>query len=66
MPVWGWMLLGILAIAGAFWIDARLGLVSLEALPLVGGGLALYKVIRTSRTLPPRDPDDPPPEPRPD
>lgn len=49
MPVWGWMLLGSLAIAGGFWIDVRLGLVTLEALPLIGGGLALYKVIRMSK-----------------
>lgn len=55
MPVWGWMLLGILAIAGGFWIDVRLGLVTLEALPLIGGGLALYKVIRMSKA-PPHDP----------
>jgi len=61
MPVWGWMLLGILAIAGAFWTDVRLGLVFLEALPLIGGGLALYKVIRTSRALPPHDSDYRPP-----
>ena len=56
MPVWGWMLLGILAIAGAFWLDVRLGLVTLEALPLIGGGLALYKVIRMAE-VPSKDPN---------
>ena len=55
MPVWGWMLLGILGIAGAFWVDVRLGLVALEAIPLIGGGLALYKVIRMANE-PPEDP----------
>ncbi len=56
VPVWGWMLLGIPAIAVAFWLDARLGLVTLEAIPIVGGGLALYKVIRTAEA-PLTDPD---------
>ncbi|HYF87071.1 hypothetical protein [Azospirillum sp.] len=42
------MLLGILGITGTFWIDVRLGSVTLEAVPLIGGGLALYKVIRTA------------------
>lgn len=50
MPVWGWMLIGVLVIAGAFWTDVRLGLVTLEALPLLGGGLALYKVIRDANS----------------
>lgn len=56
VPVWGWMLLGITAIAVAFWLDARLGLVTLEALPTIGGGLALYKAIRTVEVLS-EDPD---------
>ena len=56
VPVWGWMLLAIPAIAGAFWFDARLGLVTLEAIPMIGGGLALYKVIRMAE-VPSKDPD---------
>jgi len=57
MPVWAWMLVGVAVIAGGFWLDVRLGLVLIEALPVLGGGIALYKVIRTARTdLPERDP----------
>ena len=45
--VWGLLvLLAVPVIAGAFWFDARLGLIALEMLPVIGGGLALYETIR--------------------